>query len=67
LDKNDKKGDQNPDKIIRNKNRTKKKKKKNSKNKGKFNLKNIVDKPNTQFNCINKNKKNNKKSILCYI
>ena len=67
LDKNDKKGDQNPDKIIRNKNKIHKKKRKNSKNKRKFNLKNIVDKPNTQFNCINKNNNNNKKSILCYI
>ena len=65
LDKNDKKGDQNPDKIIRNK--TNKKKKKSSKGKRKINLKNIVDKPNTQFNCINKNKNKNKKSILCYI
>jgi serine/threonine protein kinase len=67
LDKNDKKGDQNPDKIIRNKIKTHKRKKENPKNKRKFNLKNIVDKPNTQFNCINKNKNNNKKSILCYI
>ena len=25
------------------------------------------DRPNTQFNCINKNKKNNKQSILNYI
>ena len=31
----------------------------------KFNLKNNIDRPNTQFNCINKNKK--KKTILSYI
>ena len=33
--------------------------------KKKFNLNNIVDRPNTQFNCINKKK--NKNSILKYI
>ena len=34
-------------------------------NKKRFNLNNIIDRPNTQFNCINKKK--NKKSILSYI